>query len=49
VILVEAFSAALAAGAAEELLSQLGRRVAADGTIAAAYTVSQVMTSLHHR
>jgi hypothetical protein len=49
VILVEAFSAALAAGAAAELPSQLGRKGAADGTIAAAYTVSHLMTSLHHR
>jgi len=49
VILVEAFSAGLAAGAAEALLSQLGRKGAADGTIAVAYTVSHVMTSLHHR
>jgi hypothetical protein len=48
VILVEAFSAGLAAGAAEALLSQLARKGAADGTIAAAYTASHIMTSLHH-
>ena len=49
VILVEAFGAELAAGAAAGLLSQLGERGAADGTIPAAYTVSHVMTSLRHR
>jgi hypothetical protein len=49
VILVEGFSAELAAGGAEALLSQLGRKGAADGTTAAAYSVSHVMTSLHHR
>jgi hypothetical protein len=49
VMLVEAFSAGLATQAAEALLSQLGRKGAADGTIAAAYTVSHVMSSLHHR
>jgi hypothetical protein len=48
VILVEAFSAALAAAAAEEPLSQLGTKGAADGTITAAYTVSHVMGALHH-
>jgi hypothetical protein len=49
VILVESFSGRLAAGAAEALLAQLGRKGAADGTIAAAYATSHVMTSLHHR
>jgi hypothetical protein len=45
VILVEAFSAELAADAAAGLLAELGKRGAASGTIAAGYTVSHVMTS----
>jgi hypothetical protein len=49
VILVEAFSAELAVGAAAPLLSRLESKGAADGRIAAAYAVSHVMTSLHHR
>jgi hypothetical protein len=48
-VLVEAFSAELAAGAAAPLLSRLESKGAADGRIAAAYAVSHVMTSLHHR
>lgn len=48
VILVEAFSAALAAGAAEGLIPQLGRKAAADGRIVAAYTVSHIMNALRN-